>query len=218
MTTVYKLTNGSSMTRNSTLWGEGITHKVSGQGSICTSGWLHAYIDPYVAVFMDPIHGDYGEKGLLWEAKGIIGINDGTKLGLSQLTTVRQIQKPKVTVNQRVAFGILCSLCVYNNKKYVRWASAWLNGIDRTAKSAAATKASHYCVAAQRAAAAAEASHWPAAAQRARYAESADWPAPWAYYWAADAALAVAAAKRAAAAESADAFNISILAHKALRY
>ena len=88
----------------------------------------------------------------------------------------------KFTLNQKIAIGILCSLEVYTEPKYVAWANGWLEGKDRTKKSAADAYAD-------------------ADAAYATYA---------AYAAAADAAAAAAAADAYAAADAADALKRSI--------
>ena len=91
----------------------------------------------------------------------------------------------KFTLNQKIAIGILCSLEVYTEPKYVAWANGWLEGKDRTKKSAADAYAD------------ADAAY----AAYAAYAAAAD---------AAAAAAAYAAADAAAAAYAADALKRSI--------
>ena len=56
MTKLYKLTDQNHQTRNNTKWGAGVTHTASGQGDLCTAGWLHAYTSPLLAVLLNPIH------------------------------------------------------------------------------------------------------------------------------------------------------------------
>ena len=62
-----KLTNAFGETRNNTKWGENVTHETSGEGDLCGHGWLHYYEDEYLAVFMDPVHGNFGPTTKMWE-------------------------------------------------------------------------------------------------------------------------------------------------------
>ena len=135
---LWKLTTKNWTTRNNTKWGPNVTHIAYGKGELCTSHWLHAYRNPVLAVIIDPAHGSFGEQGILWEARGIVERSDGLKVGCTTLTTVKVIEKPKVSIEQKVAFGILCSLEVYRDEKFQIWAKNWLSGKDRTRKSAAA--------------------------------------------------------------------------------
>jgi hypothetical protein len=89
-----------------------------------------------LAVFLNPIHAAF-RKPRLWEAEGEIALNDkGLKVGCVTLTTVREIPLPTVTTEQRVRFGILCALEVCSEPSFVKWANAWLDGSDRSARSA----------------------------------------------------------------------------------
>ncbi len=144
---LYKLTDKDAQTRNNCQWGENVTHTAPGTGPLCTSGWLHAYTDPLLAVLLNPIHGTFDPATMrLWEADGDVGATDhGLKVGCTRLTTVREIPVPQVTTEQRVRFAILCSLAVNTRWKgratYKRWAQAWLDGSDRTCAAAAAADA-----------------------------------------------------------------------------
>jgi hypothetical protein len=159
---LYKLTDQFFETKNHTLWGEGITHEAAeGDGKLCSKYWLHAYTDPILAIMMNPTHANI-KNPILWEAKGEIGISDGTKVGCKKLTTIKQIPLPEINTVQKVAFGILCAKQVCKNVKWNIWADRWLDGSDRTKKSAyayaatataAATAAYAYAAAAYAAAA-----------------------------------------------------------------
>ena len=130
---LYKLTNGSGMTRGNTQWRENVTHRAKGKGvELCSPGVIHAYRDPYLAIFHDPIGGNYGDTALMWEAKGKVVADDGLKVGCKSLTTLRQIPLPVLTTEQRVEIAIRISLLVYKETSYVAWAEAWLSGKDRT--------------------------------------------------------------------------------------
>ena len=134
---LYKLTDSNNCTYNNTKWGENVTHTSSGSGELCGPGWLHAYTNPLLAVLLNPIHANYDSPNL-WEAEGIIEKNDhGLKVGTTVLTTIKQIPIPEITTTQKVAFGILCVLEAYKDKRFTNWANNWLNNIDRTANTAA---------------------------------------------------------------------------------
>ena len=65
---LYKLTDENDRTYNDTQWGEGVTHETSGEGKLCGEGWIHAYIDPLLAVFLNPIHACFTNPHM-WEAE-----------------------------------------------------------------------------------------------------------------------------------------------------
>ena len=194
---LYKLTDKDGYTRRmqigETLWGEGVTNRAIENGNtLCTAQVIHAYKSLLLAEMMNPIHADLGKDKLAWEAEGDVVAEDGLKIGVKSLTTLRRANLPEITTIQRVAFGILCSLEVYHEEKYVKWANDWLSGKDRS-----------YTAAYARAAyAAADAAY--ARAAYAAYA-AADARAAYAAYAAADAAYAAYAADAADAAYAADA-------------
>jgi hypothetical protein len=135
---LYKLTDLRNVTRNNTIWGEGITHNArDGEGPMCSTYWIHAYTDPVLAAITNPAHADIANP-ILWEAVGEVRISDGLKVGCKSLTTVKKMLVPEVTITQKVAFGILCAKQVYHEKNWNNWADLWLSGADRTRKSAAA--------------------------------------------------------------------------------
>jgi hypothetical protein len=183
---LYKLTRQDFITRSGCLWGENVTHTADGQGALCSEHWLHAYEHPLIAVFMNPIHGDFSNP-ILWECDGIVGITDhGLKVGCTSLTTLRQIPLPVVTTEQCVRFAIACAVSVYQEPSFISWAMSWIYGTDRSRKAALAAAAAWAESAAE------------AAALAAAWAEAAAWAAAAAAVWAACAATKVVAPREAA--------------------
>ena len=120
-------------------WGENVTHRVEWGWRMCETGCLHYYAHPLLAAFMDPIHGCYttdGKTARLRRVKARKRASDGTKCGTERLTTLELIELPQPTTIQRVAFGVLASLAIYDAPEYVQWAEDWLSGKDRTAYAA----------------------------------------------------------------------------------
>jgi hypothetical protein len=217
---LYKLTDKDGYTRrneyNETLWGEHVTHKVKGKGTLlCSSDVIHAYTSPYIAVLMNCKHADLNQPKL-WLAKGkVVATDHQLKCGVKSLTTIKQIPLPVITLEQKVKIAIYCSLKVYKEPMYVAWAKNWLNGKDRSCKATAvvAAAAAYAAVAAaadaaDHAAAAVAAADAAADAAAAAYAADA---AAAAYAAAAVAAAADAAAVVAAAAADAAAAGFNIL-------
>lgn len=138
MQTLYKLTTQDNKTRkgeyNETIWGDGVSHSGTGKGLLCSPGWIHAYTSPLLAVLLNPIHADIKDPKL-WECKGEIALSDkGLKVGCKILMTIREIELPKVTTMQHIAFGILCANQVFRNAEWNAWADKWLSGKDRGAR------------------------------------------------------------------------------------
>jgi len=139
---VYKLTDDNLRTRGGYQWTVGVPAETSGEGDLCSSGWLHAYRDPLLAVLFAPIHVPKSYVRL-WEAEADGDIrDDGTKIGCTQLTLVREIERPVATPAQRVRWAILCAWEVCDDPAWRRWAAAWLDGSDRSAWAARAAWAS----------------------------------------------------------------------------
>jgi hypothetical protein len=215
MATWYKLTDKDGYTRkneaNQCIWGENITHTAAGKGSLlCTSDFIHVYRHPLIAAFMNPIHADF-EKPLLWacEANGECAHEGQLKSGFRSVTTLRLIDLPVISLEQRVRISIYCALKQYSEPSFVKWAQGWLDGSNRsTAAATAAARAAAAATGAAAGAAAAEAEAAWAAARAARAAEAA---------WAAEAAARAAEAARAAARAAAEAAWAAEAAARAAR-
>ena len=132
---LYKLTDEHNQTYDNTQWGENITHNGTGIGTLCSKAYIHAYVDPILAVMMNPVHGKFKNPNM-WEAEGEISVNDGLKVGCISLTTLRRIPLPKVMITQQVAFSILSVLTVLKDSNYIQWANNWLLDKDRTSAAA----------------------------------------------------------------------------------
>ena len=171
---LWKFTDENDQTRGGMQWGENVTHgPTSGEGNLCAPGWLHAYVDLRLGVMVSPVHLSFTAQHL-WEAEGEVGKTDGLKVGVRTLTTIRRVEPPQVTTEQRVRFAILCVKEVCMDEYWLAWASRWLSGADRSRKSA--TKA-------------------------ADAAKAAPWAAPWAP-WAEESAALAAAAESADSSRS----------------
>jgi hypothetical protein len=134
----YKLTDEKDQTYNGMQWGPGVSHETDGVGELCGPGWLHYYDDPLLAVFLNPAHGNFDPETMhLWEClpEGIIREDKGVKFGCTKLTTLEKISLPKVSMTQKITFGILCAVEVYDKWEYFdkgkiwrSWANEWLSG------------------------------------------------------------------------------------------
>lgn len=132
-----KMTTGYGTTKNNFLWGENVTHQVNFSGNLCREGMLHFYEHELIAEFMRHNHG-YQDDVLAWECEphGRI-VSDGTKSGCGKLTTIRQVKLPTITSEQRTEIAIRLVMKYRKpSPRWIEWASKWLSGEDRTAKSA----------------------------------------------------------------------------------
>ena len=137
MTIRYKLTKQDLTTYNGFQWTIGEWKETSGEGELCTSGWLHCYTNPLLAILLNPIHARISNPKLFEiEVDGKCLTDYGLKEGWTKMKLVKEIAIPEITNIQKVAFAILCALEVYHDEKFVEWANNWLNGKDRSRDSA----------------------------------------------------------------------------------
>lgn len=139
MSALYKLTTQDWKTRagheNEALWGPRVTHTATGCGPLCSEGFLHAYTDPLLAVFMNPVHASIIDP-VLWKCTGDVKETDGgLKVGCTSLTTLKIMRLPRVTLVHRVAFAVLCGMTICKDKAFTEWAQRWLSAEDRTSGS-----------------------------------------------------------------------------------
>ena len=148
----YKLTDNNGKTRKNTQWGENVSHTATGTDpDLCSDGWIHFYMDPRIAVVMNPAHANF-KSPILWEVEysGKV-VHEPLKSGAKTLTTIRRIPLPEISLNQKIAFAIYCAKEVYEDEKWNLWADKWLSGEDRTQRSAySAADAAYYASAASK--------------------------------------------------------------------
>ena len=129
----YKLTDQNMRTHIGFQWKLNEEKTTSGQGdTLCNASWLHYYHSPLLAVLLNPIHADI-KNPRLFEVKALGKHLDdrGLKGGCNRMTLIKELKLPEITLNQKIAFGILCSLQVYKEKSFVSWAKNWLSGTNR---------------------------------------------------------------------------------------
>ena len=128
----YKLTDKNYCTYGGMKWGEGVTHEIAVPDitqPLCTKYWLHAFIDPRLAVIFNPIYSNYSPP-ILWEAEaeGYIKYDGQSELGCTKLTTIKKIPLPKIPLKKIVEFANWCALKVYPDECFKYWAENWLDG------------------------------------------------------------------------------------------
>lgn len=126
---------------NEIQWKIGKKFVTSGNGSLCSDGWLHYYHDPILAIIMNQQHAKILNPRLFeCQAEGNHLDNYGLKGGCTEMTLIREIQIPEVTVNHIIVFSILCAKQVYKDIVWNEWADNWLNNKDRSHTTAIAHK------------------------------------------------------------------------------
>ena len=130
-------------------WGEGATNTVAPYvGELRRGGVIHCYDDPILAVMMDPAHGRYSEGGVLWlcdwTGRTVVAPD---KRGVETLTTIRIVDAPVLTTEQRVEIGLRANLAVLtlwatlpdqadNAAAWRMWLEGWISGTDRSMSAA----------------------------------------------------------------------------------
>jgi len=137
MQKIFKLTDQQMCTYEGYQWVIGITVKETCDSGLCAPHCLHAYLHELHATLFNPIHAKI-KNPRLFEGLGVVAIDDGTKLGCTEITLTRELELPVISTAARVHWAILCSLEVEQPDRYKKWAGSWLDGSDRSAEAARA--------------------------------------------------------------------------------
>jgi hypothetical protein len=151
MIRLWKMTDGQGYSKDRTYdqrhyaypcnvpWGQNITHqRYHGAFSVRTEGGvlIEAYDAPELAVLFAVVSPLVGQPDWrLWEAETEaenIVLDEGYRIGVSKLTTRREVSKPLITPVQAVRFALLCGLAVCQDPTWRAWAQAWLAGQERS--------------------------------------------------------------------------------------
>lgn len=137
----YKLVDAEGYTRRGqegeTHWLDGEEKIASGSGNaLCSADVLHYYDHPLLAVVFNQIHANILNPRLIEIKIDKQWAHDGCKGGCKKAKFVGCLDLPEISLDQKVTFAIVISLKCYKNTDYWRWATNWLNGSDRTEKSA----------------------------------------------------------------------------------
>lgn len=135
---LYKLTDAKGQTRGETQWGVNITHIAKDPDCLprlCTGTIIHAYRTPIMAVLMNTVHACFLQPRL-WEAEGEVAVDDGTKVGCRELTTLKEISLPRMTIEERIEIAVRCAMAIFKGRQFTEWANRWLDRTDRTTPAA----------------------------------------------------------------------------------
>lgn len=150
----YKLTDSSGETKNHTKWGMGIKNPVGilkGERDLCTSDWYHAYESPEYASIFNQLGANFN-PAMLWlaEWRGKKKV-ERTKIGATELRTIKQIQEPVISKEAIFAWSLrllklkskeVFAITEDKGESWIKWADNWINKVDRTEETA---KSIHYC-------------------------------------------------------------------------
>ena len=143
----YKLTDQNLQTHEGFQWEIGKWVKAKGKlkQNLCSDGWLHCYDSPLLAALHNPIHANINNPKL-WEVEvgGRCKNDKGLKCGYRKMQLIREIPIPIISMNQRIAYGILCAKEVVTDKAWNIWADDWLSRRNRTVAAAYAAARAAY--------------------------------------------------------------------------
>jgi len=211
----YKLTDQNLRTHKDFQWEIGVRRDINCatdvRNELCSPAYFHFYRSPLIAVFCNPRDANIKNPKLFECLTYGQHKHETLKSGCKGMTLIKEIPAPEITLNAKIAWGILCVKEVYKSEKWNSWADNWLSRKDKS-KDAAAYAAAYAVDAAADAAAYAAAYAADAAAYAAAYAAAA-------YVAAYVAAAAYAAAANAAAAVTKTNIKINFvsLAKKAIK-
>lgn len=113
-------------------WGEGVSHTETNDNYYFT-----CYHSPTVAALMVAANDEYPNHRL-WLAEPFGDITNYDYRDISTgMKTVREVETPKLTVEQRITFGIVCALNTVEHPLFQQWGFDWLKGRDRSKEAAA---------------------------------------------------------------------------------
>lgn len=122
---------------NNTKWEIGVTITITKKGNrMCTDQVLHCYNHPLLAVILNPLHVKIQNPRLFEIEVDEIVNSDSLKFASKSQTLIKEIDVPKISLEQRFEFGIRVTKLVYKDKKWNLWADKWLSGEDRSRGSA----------------------------------------------------------------------------------
>lgn len=128
---IYKLTDQNGRSQG-LQWGPDTTHICSSPDALLEAYEGDEIGGPLLALLLNPVHGEFIENPRLWLCDGRYPGYPGhpLRVGFGLLTTVREVNVPEATLEQRVRFAILCATEAYvdTHQKWKIWAEKWLAG------------------------------------------------------------------------------------------
>jgi hypothetical protein len=134
----YKLTDAEIRTNNGRhLWTPGEWFTATEKSNLpCTTGVVHYYDSPRLAVMFNPVHANITSPRLwTFETRDEIG-HDGLKGWCKTARIVEELPLPVLSIEQATTFAIHCAMQVCTAPAWLAWANGWLSGADRSAAAA----------------------------------------------------------------------------------
>jgi hypothetical protein len=113
-------------------WGEDVSHTETNDNYYFT-----CYQSPTVAALMVAANDEY-KNHRLWVAEPFGDITNYDYREISTgMKTLREVETPTLTIEQRITFGIVCALNTVEHALFQQWGFNWLKGKDRSKEAAA---------------------------------------------------------------------------------
>jgi hypothetical protein len=129
-----KLTHFDRTTYGDCQWIVGEWKETSGDGPLCSDGWIHVYEHgPVLAEILSPLHTDHGNGRRMWrvEIGGETKRDGQSKFGVTRCRLLEELPVPDITPQNRIEFAIRCAKRVCRNEEWNEWADRWLKGPGR---------------------------------------------------------------------------------------
>jgi len=98
---------------------------------VFSEGWLHCYSDPLIAILLNPINENIQNPRIFEvEVDGKEAYNN-MKYAYKKMRLIKEVNVPKITLEQKVKFAVLCALEVCTDNKFTSWAKDWYGGKKR---------------------------------------------------------------------------------------
>jgi hypothetical protein len=124
-------------TVNEVKWeiGKWVTAKGSPNLGLCSTGYIHWYNDPIVAILLNPLHAHI-RNPRLWEVetKGIEVEDNGLKFGSTELRLIQELTIPTISIEQYIKIALLCVKSVCSDQIFDIWLNNWIANVDRSLK------------------------------------------------------------------------------------
>jgi hypothetical protein len=128
----YLVTDSENKTFGNVVWSENVVHEEMNNPNKLFS----IYDDPTVAHFMNPAYDGF-KNPTIWEAEGEKTVSFGFRHESQKIKTIKKVEMPEPTNDQRIAFAILCSLHLVSNQAFKFWAISYLKSEENRTKESA---------------------------------------------------------------------------------
>jgi hypothetical protein len=117
-------------------WRIGEWKETSGNGPLCSRGWLHAYSHPQLGEMMNPSQGQYSDEAVMYQVEidpeAEILEPYGLKLGANRMRPLEKYPRRKLLLDERMEIALRCLSLVSQDEYFLSWAPRWLSGEDRS--------------------------------------------------------------------------------------